>query len=79
MTLRALTEQAGFSKNARVIGPIKAGVAKINNKYRWQIIIKHNNKDNINKYLIVALEAVRKNKNYNDVVIVTDNNPYVIY
>ncbi len=76
---KALTEQTGFSKNARVIGPIKAGVSKIKNKYRWQIIIKHNNKDNINKNLIVALDAVRKNKNYNDVVIVTDNNPYVIY
>jgi len=76
---RALVEQTAFSKNARILGPIKAGVAKINNKYRWQIIIKHNKNDNINKNLIVALDAVRKNKNYNDVVIVTDNNPYVIY
>ena len=61
-----------------ILGPIAAVVAKIKNKYRWQILIKAQSAQALNHYLIQAREACTANDNYRRVSIAIDKNPSVI-
>lgn len=76
---RVLSETTEARRGIRIIGPIRASISKIKNKYRWQLIIKAKNASGLNSALATALEFCRKNKNYDEVAIVTDKNPNTIY
>ncbi|MBS7298466.1 MAG: primosomal protein N' [Eubacteriales bacterium] len=76
---RVLSDNPEIKEKVRIIGPIRAAVAKIQNKYRWQLIIKMRRGSNITPYLAEANEHCRKNKNYETVIIVTDKNPNTIF
>ncbi len=76
---REIAEEEKLKGKIRIIGPIRAAVAKIQNKYRWQLIIKLKRGENITAYLSKATEVCRKNKNYETVSIVTDKNPNTIF
>lgn len=76
---RNLSDNAELVRNIRLIGPIRAAVAKIQNKYRWQLIIKLKCGTDITPYLAEATELCRKNKNFESVTIVTDRNPNTIF
>lgn len=67
------------SGDVRLIGPIRAALSKIQNKYRWQLIIKVQRAKSLTTALAAATEHCRKNKNFDTVTIVTDKNPNTIY
>lgn len=70
---------AGIKNRARVIGPIKAAVAKIQNKHRMQLIIKAPRDSKLTAYISEAVAECRKNKNFDCVAIIPDKNPNNIY
>lgn len=76
---KALLKLAEVKSNARMIGPIRASVSKIKNKYRWQIILKVKNNKKILSALSESMQVCRKNKLYDAVSIVADINPNSIY
>lgn len=76
---KAVTDNKELNGKMRLIGPIRASIARIQNKYRWQIIIKLERGMNISSYLASATEFCRKNKNFENVIIVTDKNPNTIF
>lgn len=87
----AITMQAArFVKNAlsmlerlkqrtMVLGPVPAYISKINNKYRYRIMIKCEDSDGINKALMKMLEAVGKNKKYERISVIVDKNSNSMY
>lgn len=58
-----------------VLGPIPAAVSKIKNKYRWQLVIKCENTEELNVILNDARDACAKNGAYAYTSIVIDKNP----
>lgn len=66
-------------QKVQVLGPIPAAVAKINNKYRWRILIKCMDSDKLTSILADAKTICRKNANYKDVSIAIDKNPNNAY
>lgn len=74
-----IAELGVLEGKGRMIGPIRAAVAKIQNKYRWQLIIKVKRNMNLTPALAQATAVCRDNKNYDTVTIVTDRNPNTIF
>ena len=68
-----------MQQKTQVLGPIPAAVSRINNKYRWKILIKCINSDRISVVIAEARDACRKNMNYRDISIVIDKNPNNAY
>jgi len=66
-------------QKTQVLGPIPAALSKINNKYRWRILIKCESADMLNSILTESRKIVLNNKNYKDVSIVIDKNPNNVY
>lgn len=62
-----------------ILGPIPSGISKIKNQYRWQIIIKCDNADELNDRLMSAAGGLRSQKEFGEVVVSIDKNPVSIY
>ena len=58
-----------------VLGPMPPRLFKVNNKYRYRIIIKCKNNKRFRKMLSELLVSFGKNKRYSDVTISADINP----
>ena len=76
---KALIAYGNLSPDERIIGPVRASVNKIKNKYRWQLIIKAKKNKRILSALSEAINYCRKNKLFESVSIVADINPNTIY
>lgn len=61
--------------HAQVLGPVPASVSKINNRYRYRMIMKCSDDDAFNKQLRKIMAACRKDNNYKNVSIIIDKNP----
>ncbi|MGN0531574.1 MAG: primosomal protein N' [Eubacterium sp.] len=61
-----------------VLGPTPAKIAKINNNYRYKIVLKCKNSTKIRNMITKILKSMSKIKEYKDVSIVADINPYDI-
>ena len=59
-------------KNITVLGPTVGAIAKINNKYQFQIILKYKNKEDVYKYLLFIVDKYRQIR---DILIDIDNQP----
>lgn len=68
-----------ITEKLAVLGPIPSGISKIKNKYRWQIILKCENADIFNDRLLIAMDRVKSDKNFDNVMIQIDKNPINIY
>jgi len=68
-----------LEQKTKVLGPVPAYISKINNKYRFRIMIKCENADSINKVILKMLEAVGKNKKYERVSVIVDKNSNTMY
>lgn len=77
--LKQFTEADKTGIKTQILGPVKSAVAKMNNKYRYRIIIKCDDADKLNDSLTAADSECRKHKNYGTVSIVTDKNPNMMY
>ena len=53
-------------------------ISKIKNKYRWQIIFKCEDDDNLGEILSQAEMTCRKYKEFSDVAIIIDKSPGMI-
>ncbi len=64
-------------KNEKIIvlGPMPPRVSKINNKFRYRIIIKCKNSKNFRKMISELLIDYGKNRKYNKVTLTVDMNP----
>lgn len=67
-----------LDENVQVLGPVASSVSKINNKYRYQMIIKCSDDDAFNERLKKAMDACRKHTDYEQVTIVIDKNPTMV-
>ncbi|MDO5398583.1 MAG: primosomal protein N' [bacterium] len=64
-----------LDSRVQVLGPVPASITKINNRYRFRMIIKCADDDVYNADLKKAMESCRKNENYRNVSIIIDKNP----
>ena len=62
------------NKDLKIFKPMPAPIDKIQNKYRWRMIIKGNMDENINEEINSCLQIVY-DKNIKDIRIVVDVNP----
>jgi primosomal protein N' (replication factor Y) len=76
---KQLGEISLLKQKIQILGPIPSSVSRIKNKYRWQLLIKCEKDDELNKILKNAENACRKNKNYKSISIIIDKNPNMIY
>lgn len=64
-------------KGTEVLGPTRSGIPKINNKYRWRLIVKCSDRDLLVDLFREYLEEIRKDNKYvkNDISMMYDINP----
>ena len=75
-----LMEYEGMPPGQRqILGPLPCNLSKINNKYRWQIIIKCMSADSYNTVLVNAAGKCMDMDAYKGVVISIDKNPLHIF
>ena len=67
-----------LGQRTQILGPVPDGLAKINNKYRYRIIIKCEDYDKLNGILLEAQKACKEHDNYKNVVVVIDKNPNML-
>lgn len=77
--LKQLGELSLLKQKIQILGPVPSAVSKIKNKYRWQLLIKCEHGDELNKILKKAETSCRQNKNYKTISIIIDKNPNMIY
>ena len=58
------------------LGPTQAKISKINNNYRYRIILKTKNSKNVRLMITTVLKKLSKLKDYKDISIGVDINPY---
>lgn len=63
----------------QVLGPIPAYISKLKNKYRWQIVFKCEDDNELGKILYEAEMECRRDKRYSGVLVVIDKSPNMIY
>ncbi len=68
-----------IEQNIQILGPIPASVSKIKNKYRYQLLIKYSDDTGINEMLINARETCINDEKCNEVAIVIDKNPNLLF
>ncbi len=68
-----------LEQRTMVLGPVPAYISKINNKYRYRIMIKCENSDGINKVLAKMLKAVDSNEKYERISVIVDKNSNTMY
>ncbi len=76
---KALISYGDIGPDVRIIGPIRASVSKVKNKYRWQLLLKVKRNKKILSALSDAITYCKKNSIYECVSIVADVNPNTIY
>ena len=69
-----ILEQKSNNEDLKIFKPMPAPIDKIQNKYRWRMIIKGNMDEDINDEINSCLKEVY-NKNIKDIRIVVDVNP----
>jgi primosomal protein N' (replication factor Y) len=65
----------GLSTEAQVLGPLRAPLSKIKNKYRWRIVIKCTELDKLISVLTSAVDSYYSNTGNNSVALSVDINP----
>ncbi len=73
--VRKLTAEKYNGEKIIVLGPMPPRVSKINNKYRYRLIIKCKNTKRFRSMISELLIKFAKDKKYNDVALVVDINP----
>lgn len=73
--LRKLTAEKYSGEKIIVLGPMPPRVSKINNKFRYRLIIKCKNSKRFRSMISELLIKFAKDKKYNDVTVAVDINP----
>ncbi len=72
---RELCESEYSDIPIRALGPSPALVSKVNNKYRYKIILKSRNSPRLRELLSTLLKSFGKDKNYSDITVYVDLKP----
>ena len=59
-----------------MLGPGPAKICKINNNFRYRLSVKCKNSKSVRKLLNDILKSIAKIKEYKDVAVTVDLNPY---
>jgi primosomal protein N' (replication factor Y) len=73
--LRCITAEKYVNQKIIVLGPMPPRISKINNEYRYRIIIKCKNSKNFRNMISELLISFDKNPKFRDVTITADINP----
>ena len=73
--LRKITTEKYKNQKIIVLGPMPPRISKINNKYRYRIIIKCKNSKDFRNMVSELLITFGKNPKYRDVTVTADMNP----
>ena len=60
----------------KIIGPVPSAIAKLNNKYRFKIVLKCKNNKRFREMISVLLSEQHSEKSGNDTSISVDINPF---
>ncbi|NLL69881.1 MAG: primosomal protein N' [Epulopiscium sp.] len=66
-------------KQFQIIGPSPAMLSKINNEYRWRLMIKHENQALLAQYAHHCITKYLQTENLQDIQVYKDLNPLVMY
>lgn len=72
--LKKLNEEAG--EKLIILGPAAAKISKINNQYRYKLLIKCKNSKKIRNLLMSVLNNIVKMKKYKEITVSIDLNPF---
>ncbi|WP_449539959.1 primosomal protein N' [Ferdinandcohnia sp. Marseille-Q9671] len=67
-----------LSNRAIILGPVTSPIARINNRYRYQCMIKYKNEPNLNQMLKGILDRYQKEMTQNSLTLSIDLNPYIM-
>ncbi len=73
--IRKLTAEKYTDEKLIVLGPMPPRISKINNKYRYRLIIKCKNTKRFRSMISEMLISFGKDKKYNDISVSVDINP----
>lgn len=62
----------------QLLGPVASAISKINNRYRWQLIIKCEDDELLNKRIRYCMDKCAADKRYGEVSVVIDKSPNMI-
>lgn len=60
------------------LGPSPAVISKINNNYRWQLMVKCENEEKLRNYVLFCIDKLKQNINLNNISIHLNLNPNYI-
>lgn len=66
-----------LSSNAVILGPVASPIPRLNNKYRYQCIVKYKHEPNLSNSLKVILDNYQQEAQ-NGLQIAIDKNPYIL-
>lgn len=75
LKLQSVVERKYSSQKIIVLGPMPARISKMNDKFRYRMIIKCKNSKNFRAMISELLIEFGKDKNYHDVTVNADINP----
>jgi primosomal protein N' (replication factor Y) (superfamily II helicase) len=67
-----------LSSDAVVLGPSVSPIAKINNRYRYQCLIKYKREPNLTKTLKMILDQYQKEATKDGLLVSVDVNPFIL-
>lgn len=70
--------KSNLSKTALVLGPVASPLPRINNRYRYQCLIKYKREPNLNKTLKTVLDRYQRQILREKLTISIDLNPYMM-
>lgn len=75
--LKSMGDLSEIPQNIQVLGPIPSALSKIKNKYRWQLLIKCSDDNELNNILKNAADKCRES--FAGVTVVVDKSPNMLY
>ncbi|MCC3357524.1 primosomal protein N' [Bacillus sp. REN16] len=67
-----------LSNQSIILGPVTSPIARINNRYRYQCMIKYKNEPNLTKLLKGILDRYQREIAQNSLTLSIDLNPYIM-
>ncbi|MEH7388305.1 primosomal protein N' [Bacillus sp. JJ1521] len=74
----AIYLRKSLSNQSIILGPVTSPIARINNRYRYQCMIKYKNEPNLNKLLKGILDRYQREIAQNSLTLSIDLNPYIM-
>jgi primosomal protein N' (replication factor Y) (superfamily II helicase) len=74
----SVTLSSRLSKGAHILGPVASPIPRINNKYRYQCIVKYKKEPKLTQTLKMILDHYQQDMHRTGLQISIDKNPYIL-